>query len=62
MPSLNREPADHSGCLHIHDPRRQSPLGELPVEEGLSLSLLDEHEFRAGDSLTLRIMVSYYRR
>jgi hypothetical protein len=44
----------------IHDPRRQSPLGAPAVaeEEGLRISLLDEQEFRSGDSLTLRIMVS----
>jgi len=43
----------------IHDPRRQSPLGEVAKEEeGLKVSLLDEQEFRAGDALTLRIMVS----
>lgn len=43
----------------IHDPRRQSPLGEqAQEEEGLKISLLDEQEFRSGDSLTLRIMVS----
>ncbi len=29
------------------------------MEQGIRLSLLDEHDFRAGDSLTLRIMVSY---
>lgn len=43
----------------VHDPRRQSPLGELAKEpEGLRLSLLDEQEFRSGDTPTLRIMVS----
>ncbi|MGI8897176.1 MAG: hypothetical protein ACR2IB_02160 [Pyrinomonadaceae bacterium] len=43
----------------VHDPRRQSPLGELGREaEGLRISLLDEGEFRSGDTPTLRIMVS----
>ncbi|MFN2511300.1 MAG: hypothetical protein ABR568_07625 [Pyrinomonadaceae bacterium] len=43
----------------IHDPRRQSPLGEVAKEEeGIKVSLLDEQEFRSGDALTLRIMVS----
>jgi hypothetical protein len=42
----------------VHDPRRQSPLGEpARAEEGLKISLLDEQEFRSGDSLLLRIMV-----
>ena len=43
----------------VHDPRRQSPLGEpAHDEEGLRISLLDEQEFRSGDALKLRIMVS----
>jgi hypothetical protein len=43
----------------VHDPRRQSPLGEpAREEEGLRISLLDEQEFRSGDALKLRIMVS----
>ena len=44
----------------IHDQRRQSPLGEFGKEaEGLRITLLEEQEFRAGDSLTLRILVSH---
>ncbi len=44
----------------VHDHRRESPLGELPVTtEGLRVSLLDDQEFRSGDSLSLRILVSY---
>lgn len=44
----------------IHDQRRQSPLGEFGKEaEGLRITLLQEQEFRAGDSLTLRILVSH---
>ena len=44
----------------IHDPRRQSPLGEpARLEEGLKITLLEEQEFRSGDSLMLRIMVSH---
>jgi hypothetical protein len=43
----------------IHDPRRQSPMGEQArEEEGLKITLLEEQEFRSGDSLLLRIMVS----
>jgi hypothetical protein len=43
----------------VHDPRRQSPMGEPARDEhGLRISLLDEQEFRSGDALTLRIMVS----
>lgn len=44
----------------IHDQRRQSPLGEFGQEaEGLRITLLQERAFRAGDSLTLRILVSH---
>jgi hypothetical protein len=43
----------------IHDSRRQSPLGELPTaDHGLIVSLLDDHEFRSGDSVTVRVMVT----
>ncbi|MCM3900433.1 MAG: hypothetical protein ND866_01890 [Pyrinomonadaceae bacterium] len=53
------EPVTAPDAYTIHDPRRQSPLGEqAQEEEGLKISLLDEREFRSGDSLTLRIMVS----
>jgi hypothetical protein len=55
-PIADVSPAD---AYTIHDPRRQSPLGELvKEEEGLKVSLLDEQEFRSGDALSLRIMVS----
>jgi hypothetical protein len=44
----------------IYDQRRQSPLGEFGKEtEGLRITLLQERAFRAGDSLTLRILVSH---
>ncbi len=60
LPRAPTEPAvEPSDAYSVHDQRRLSPLGELPMEQGIRLSLLDEHDFRAGDSLTLRIMVSY---
>jgi hypothetical protein len=42
----------------VHDPRRKS-AAEQTIEEGVRLSLLDEHEFHSGDSLILRIMLSH---
>jgi hypothetical protein len=43
----------------LQDSRRESPLGELPAaDHGLVVSLLDEHEFRSGDSVTVRVMVT----
>jgi hypothetical protein len=54
-------PADNADVYTVHDPRRQSPLGELPtIAGGLRVSLLEEQEFRSGDSLTLRILVSHH--
>src|SRR6185295_8266895 len=47
-----------SDASSIHDQRRLSPLGELPIEEGLRLTLLDDRDFRAGETVTLRVMVS----
>lgn len=45
----------------VHDHRRQSPLGELPkAGEGLRVKLLDERPFHSGDTVNLRILVSYY--
>ena len=37
----------------VHDPRRQSP----PNERGLGFTLLDEDEFQAGESYTIRVLV-----
>ena len=57
-PTQPPEPAGQPDAYTIHDPRRQSPLGEPALEEeGLRISLLEEQEFRSGDSLLLRIMV-----
>jgi hypothetical protein len=40
------------------DTRSQSPLGEMPItDEGLVVTLLDEGDFRSGQSLTLRVLV-----
>lgn len=58
-PTTPTEGAGPADTYTIHDPRRQSPLGEIAKEEeGIKVSLLDEQEFRSGDALTLRIMVS----
>lgn len=42
----------------VHDPRRESPLGEVPEREtGLVLTILDEDQFRAGESFNIRVLV-----
>lgn len=54
-------PAPPSDAYTVHDHRRQSPLGELPeVGAGLRIQLLAERPFRSGDSVNLKILVSYY--
>jgi hypothetical protein len=42
----------------VYDPRRQSPEGEIrAAESGFALSILDEDEFRAGESYSIRVLV-----
>lgn len=54
-----QETVSQPGAYTVHDPRRQSPLGEpAQMEEGLRISLLEEQEFFSGDTPTLQIMVS----
>lgn len=60
LSSISRATANDVEAFTIHDQRRQSPLGEIPLtSEGLRISILDDRDFRSGDFLTLRIMVSY---
>ncbi len=57
LPTEGLKPA--ADAYTVYDPRRQSPLGEqVPEEEGIRISLLDDQEFRSGDTPTLRIMIS----
>ena len=42
-----------ASAYSVHDPRRQSP----PNERGLGFTLLDEDEFQAGQSYTIRVLV-----
>jgi len=59
-PSPPRPLVSHSEAYSVHDPRRHSPLGEQRAEEaGLVVSLLDEQDFRAGDSPLLRLLVNH---
>ncbi len=42
----------------VYDSRRRSPLGEKPAEDsGLVVTLIDEQAFRAGQSVTINILV-----
>lgn len=41
----------------VHDPRRQAPLSEVvQAESGLRLMILDDEEFRGGETCTIRIL------
>jgi hypothetical protein len=42
----------------VYDSRRQSPLDEiLEPETGVALTVLDQDEFRAGESFTIRVLL-----
>jgi hypothetical protein len=52
-------PPEEKEPEEIQDSRRLSPLGELPSEDqSLIVSLLDDHDFRSGDSVNVRVMVT----
>lgn len=60
LPISKAEPSDAVIAAYtVHDPRRKAVAEAAPLEEGLRVSLLDEHDFRSGDSLKLRVMVGY---
>lgn len=58
-PKSRRRASAKEPVYTVYDPRsQQSPLGEVPEKETpLILTLLDEHEFRAGESFTIRVLV-----
>ena len=41
----------------VYDSRRHSPLGEKTNDSGLSVRLLDEQPFRAGQQVTIKVLV-----
>jgi hypothetical protein len=41
----------------VHDPRHESPFGEVAPEQGLFVTVLDEEEFQAGEPFTIRVLV-----
>lgn len=57
LPTLPGTGAKESPYM-VYDPRRQAPEGEVAEPEaGLVLTVLDEDEFRAGESFTIRVLV-----
>lgn len=60
-PSAPEPPLPSGDVYTVHDHRRQSPLGELPDrKDGLQVSLVEERQFRSGDTFTLRVKVNYH--
>jgi hypothetical protein len=55
--TVSTSPESVADVYTVHDARRQSPLGELPSDQRLAVSLLDEQDFRSGQSLTVRVKV-----
>jgi hypothetical protein len=42
----------------VHDPRRQAPQKVVQAESGATLTILNEEEFRAGETFTIRVLLS----
>lgn len=42
----------------VHDPRRQAPQKVVQAESGATLTILNEEEFRAGETLTIRVLLA----
>ena len=58
-PQPDQHPGAEESAYTVHDPRRQSRESEVvEPESGLSMVLLDEEEFRAGESFKLRIQLA----
>lgn len=61
--TLAAQAAQHFGAEEsaytVHDPRRGAPESEVVApESGLTLTILDEEEFRAGETLNIRIQLA----
>lgn len=60
MPDLMSTPrsAAPTQPYTVYDPRRHSPLGEkVTSDSGITVSLVDEQPFRAGQSITIKVLV-----
>jgi hypothetical protein len=42
----------------VHDSRRKAPQKVVQAESGVALTILNEEEFRAGETFTIRILLS----
>lgn len=58
-PRSREHPVAPESAYTVYDPRRQSlPSNVEQVESGLALTILDDDEFRAGESFSIRVLVS----
>jgi hypothetical protein len=51
-------PPTLASAYTVHDPRRQAPQKVVQAESGATLTILNEEEFRAGETLTIRVLLS----
>ncbi|HEV2884650.1 MAG TPA: hypothetical protein VGW36_07315, partial [Pyrinomonadaceae bacterium] len=56
-PEAPQQPPEDDSAYTVHDPRRASPLGEVARVSDVSLTVLNEEEFRAGQAFTIRVLV-----
>jgi len=55
--TLTEDSLDSEGA--VGSDRRDSPLGDLPIaDQGLVVNLVNEQEFRSGEALTVRVLVT----
>jgi hypothetical protein len=58
VPETQLPSSQKDSAYTVYDSRRKSPLGEIgEPETGVVLTILDEEEFKAGASCTIRVLV-----
>jgi len=57
-PQVDETPTIPVSAYTVHDSRREAPEGEVVQPDGvLTLTMLDEDEFYAGDAVTIRVQL-----
>ena len=57
-PQTDLPPQSPVSAYTVHDPRRRAPQKVVQAESGVTLTILDEQEFQAGETFTIRIFLS----
>ena len=58
-PRPSQHPGADESAYTVHDPRRLSPESEVvEPESGVAMSILNEEEFQAGESSTIRVLLA----